>query len=120
MSAHCIGVFPFFSTRTVRRVDTRRSDEPSPRHSALPAGVKLAQWPKAKLGGRESRRQRRENAREFAKELVRQNISADKKKQFRLDFSLALIGIVLTILLVLIAPQSKWGTGVWLGGWPRL
>lgn len=67
-----------------------------------------------KTWGRESRRQRRETARELAKELIRQNISTEKKKQFRLDFSLAFVGILVGILLVLIAPQSKLGTGVWL------
>ena len=67
-----------------------------------------------KTWGRESRRQRRETARELAKELISQNIHAEKKNQFRLDFTLAFVGIVITILLVLIAPQSKWGTGVWL------
>ncbi|MGC1434531.1 MAG: hypothetical protein WA847_01445 [Terriglobales bacterium] len=65
-----------------------------------------------KSWGRANRRQRRETARELAKELVRQHLQ--EKGKFRTELTLALAAIVIGILLVLIAPQSKWTTGVWL------
>ncbi len=68
--------------------------------------------PEGQSWGRGNRRQRRETARELAKELVRQRIP--EKGKFSAELTLALAATVITILLVLIAPQSKWATGFWL------
>jgi hypothetical protein len=69
-------------------------------------------WGQLHLAGEwKSRQQRREEARQVAKLLLRRG----PPKGFRWDYTLGFLGIAIGIFLVLVPPQTRVATVIWLG-----